>query len=107
MDDFFYEIKIMSTLDHKNILKFLGVSITSSGDVFLITEYMEHGSVKDLIEKTGGDIDFKLKVRRSYGYRYIYGYRYGYSPLNAIFYSNTIDKVGMRCSPWNGIPSYL
>lgn len=62
MDDFFYEIKIMrcrmssvriltvdSTLDHNNVLKFLGTSISNSGEVFLITEFMEHGSIKGKI----------------------------------------------------------
>jgi len=63
MEDFLYEIKIMSTLDHKNILKFLGASITSSGDVFLVTEFMDHGSVKDVIDKTQGKMDWKLKIR--------------------------------------------
>ena len=29
----------------------------------MITEYMEHGSVKDVLEKTGGRIDWKLKIR--------------------------------------------
>jgi len=63
MDDFLCEIKIMSTLDHKNILKFLGTSITAEGDVLLVTEFMENGSVKDLLDKTGGKIDWKLKMR--------------------------------------------
>eukprot|EP01119_Soliformovum_irregulare_P006174 TRINITY_DN1796_c0_g2_i1.p1 TRINITY_DN1796_c0_g2~~TRINITY_DN1796_c0_g2_i1.p1 ORF type:complete len:1144 (-),score=335.54 TRINITY_DN1796_c0_g2_i1:51-3482(-) len=62
MDDFFYEIKIMSTLEHKNVLKFLGTSITHSGEVFLVTEYMEHGSIKDLLSNTE-NVDWKLKIR--------------------------------------------
>jgi tRNA A-37 threonylcarbamoyl transferase component Bud32 len=63
MDDFLYEIKIMSTLDHQNVLKFLGASITANGEVFLVTEFMEHGSVKDLLANTDGKIDWKLKIR--------------------------------------------
>jgi len=63
MDDFLYEIKIMSTLDHQNVLKFLGASITQTGEVFLVTEFMEHGSVKDVLANTEGKIDWKLKIR--------------------------------------------
>jgi len=63
MDDFLYEIKIMSTLDHQNVLKFLGASITPTGEVFLVAEFMEHGSIKELLSNTDGKIDWKLKIR--------------------------------------------
>ncbi len=63
MEDFLFEIKIMSSLDHKNILKFLGASITKTDEVFLVAELMENGSIRDLLSKTDGHLDWKLKIR--------------------------------------------
>eukprot|EP01114_Cavostelium_apophysatum_P011195 TRINITY_DN2539_c0_g2_i2.p1 TRINITY_DN2539_c0_g2~~TRINITY_DN2539_c0_g2_i2.p1 ORF type:complete len:1198 (+),score=392.63 TRINITY_DN2539_c0_g2_i2:210-3803(+) len=63
MEDFLYEIKIMSSLNHENILELLGVCITKTDDVLLVTEFMEHGSMRDLLNRSGGKVDWKLKIR--------------------------------------------
>eukprot|EP01117_Protostelium_nocturnum_P009990 TRINITY_DN3560_c0_g1_i1.p1 TRINITY_DN3560_c0_g1~~TRINITY_DN3560_c0_g1_i1.p1 ORF type:complete len:912 (-),score=324.37 TRINITY_DN3560_c0_g1_i1:23-2758(-) len=62
-EDFFKETNIMTGLDHQNILKFLGASISANGEVLLLTEYMENGSMRELFEKSGGKLDWKLKLR--------------------------------------------
>jgi len=63
VQDFLVEIKIMSTLDNENILKFLGASISENNDILLVMEYMEKGSLRDVLLKTEGKIDWKLKLR--------------------------------------------
>lgn len=63
MEDFLYEIKLMSSLKHENVLKFIGTSISQSGEVLLVMQYMEHGSVRDLLDRTNGKVDWKLKLR--------------------------------------------
>lgn len=45
------------------MLKFLGTSISESGEVFLVAEFMEHGSLRDLIYRAEGKVDWKLRVR--------------------------------------------
>eukprot|EP01116_Phalansterium_solitarium_P003345 TRINITY_DN14166_c0_g1_i1.p1 TRINITY_DN14166_c0_g1~~TRINITY_DN14166_c0_g1_i1.p1 ORF type:complete len:596 (+),score=240.19 TRINITY_DN14166_c0_g1_i1:408-2195(+) len=61
--DFPFEIQLMSSMDHENVIKFLGVAICEGNEMLLVMQYMEHGSLKDLIQRSGGKIDPKLKLR--------------------------------------------
>eukprot|EP01119_Soliformovum_irregulare_P021472 TRINITY_DN7153_c0_g1_i2.p1 TRINITY_DN7153_c0_g1~~TRINITY_DN7153_c0_g1_i2.p1 ORF type:complete len:1103 (-),score=306.90 TRINITY_DN7153_c0_g1_i2:47-3286(-) len=63
MQDFLNEIQLMSGLQHDNVLKFFGASITKGDEIFLVIEYMEHGSLRDLLLRTEGQMDRKLKLR--------------------------------------------
>lgn len=63
MEDFIYEIKLMSSLKHENILKILGTCITQTGEVSLVMPYMEHASIRDLLDENDGKVDPKLKIR--------------------------------------------
>jgi serine/threonine protein kinase len=56
-------INFNSTLDDENILKFLGACITENNEILLVMEYMERGSLRDVLNKTEGKIDWKLKIR--------------------------------------------
>ena len=49
LEDFFREITVMSKLSHPNIVLLMGIYVDSLGDRFIITEYMERGSVYDML----------------------------------------------------------
>jgi len=61
--NFLMEIKISNAFEHKNILKFLGTTITSNNEIYLVMEYMDNGSLKDVLDKNPTNFDFKLKLR--------------------------------------------
>ena len=44
-------------------MKFLGACFTQAGQVYLVTEYLENGSLRDILDKTKEQIDWKLKIR--------------------------------------------
>ncbi|PRP80357.1 hypothetical protein PROFUN_11926 [Planoprotostelium fungivorum] len=61
-EEYYNEIRLMSAMDHPNILRFLGASISSNGDVMLLSEFMDFGSIRDLMQKEE-KISFNLKCR--------------------------------------------
>ncbi|OQS02799.1 kinase, partial [Thraustotheca clavata] len=48
---FMNEIKMFSTLQHDNIVSFVGVSWTTLNDLALITEFLDNGDLRDLLVK--------------------------------------------------------
>jgi len=67
VDEFIKEIAILSKLHHPNILLFLGASISNNG-LFIVTEYMNRGSVygnlHSPLNKVNGKskLDYKMKL---------------------------------------------
>jgi serine/threonine protein kinase len=54
LDDFHAEIDMLKQLSHPNIVQFLGISQLAEQnnprDVLLITEYLPHGSLEDVLQ---------------------------------------------------------
>lgn len=48
-DDFLYEIRFIRTLHHRNIVWFYGANTNVTGDMFLVMEYVERGSLSDIL----------------------------------------------------------
>ncbi len=63
IEDFETEIMFMRTVRHKNIVLFIGAGKSQPGDVpFLVMEYMERGSLKDVLYDLSIDIDYDRKL---------------------------------------------
>ncbi len=64
IEDFETEIMFMRTVRHKNIVLFIGVGKSQSGDVpFLVMEYMEGGSLRNILHDLSIDINCKRKIK--------------------------------------------
>ena len=63
IEDFETEIKFMRTVRHKNIVLFIGAGKSQPGDVpFLVMEYMERGSLRNVLYDLSIDIDYERKL---------------------------------------------
>ncbi|XP_062519182.1 probable serine/threonine-protein kinase drkC [Corticium candelabrum] len=63
IDDFETEIMFMRTVRHKNIVLFIGAGKSQPGDVpFLVMEYMERGSLRNVLYDLSIDIDYERKL---------------------------------------------
>ena len=63
LEDFETEIMFMRTVRHKNIVLFIGAGKSQPGDVpFLVMEYMERGSLKNVLYDLSIDIDYERKL---------------------------------------------
>ena len=49
LQDFYVEVKAMCKLSHPHVVLFMGVSVDDKGDHYIITEFMDWGSVFDII----------------------------------------------------------
>jgi len=58
------EFAMLTGVNHPNIVQFLGICDHSSG-IYLITEYIEHGDLFDLLVFSGSSIDWKTKAKIS------------------------------------------
>jgi len=56
------EYGMLQGLNHPNIVQFLGICDHSSG-IYLITEYVEHGDLFDLLIFSPGSVSWKVKVK--------------------------------------------
>lgn len=59
--DFLVEVKILSALDHPNVVKFLGISTSGQEDLLLVLELMAYGSLADVLYGTPG-LDPLLRI---------------------------------------------
>ncbi|RLN45972.1 hypothetical protein BBJ28_00019496 [Nothophytophthora sp. Chile5] len=50
VNDFLAEVKLMASLDHPCIVQFVGVAWDSLTDLCVLTEYMEGGDLRDLLQ---------------------------------------------------------
>ncbi|XP_062519048.1 receptor tyrosine-protein kinase erbB-4-like isoform X2 [Corticium candelabrum] len=64
VEDFETEIMFMRTVRHKNIVLFIGAGKLQPGDVpFLVMEYMERGSLRNVLYDLSIDINCKRKIK--------------------------------------------
>ena len=58
LQEFIIEIKLMSALVDPNVVEFIGMSFDPENDrLFLVLEMMERGSLKDVIERKGANLE--------------------------------------------------
>ena len=62
LSEFLREIKLMSALRHENVVEFIGVSHSDSGELYLVTELMQNGSLSDLIERKQNNLPWSLRL---------------------------------------------
>ncbi|KAK2142276.1 hypothetical protein LSH36_978g00013 [Paralvinella palmiformis] len=62
-DDFRREVKIMSSFDHENILKLIGVVPTKDDSPYMIFEYMEHGDLTEVLRRNDPCLGAKYHIR--------------------------------------------
>ena len=63
IEDFETEIMFMRTVRHKNIVLFIGAGKSQPGDApFLVMEYMERGSLRNVLYDLSIDIDYDRKL---------------------------------------------
>ncbi|KAG9409052.1 hypothetical protein AC1031_019312 [Aphanomyces cochlioides] len=55
MESFMLEIKLMSKLDHPNIVRFVGVAWTTLVQLKMLTEYMPRGNVRMLLQNVNAN----------------------------------------------------
>eukprot|EP01137_Pigoraptor_chileana_P003007 Opistho-2@42595 len=60
--EFVREIACMCGLRHPNIVMFMGACVRPPGPIFLVTEYLERGTLVDLFDDTS--VQFTWKLRR-------------------------------------------
>eukprot|EP00339_Tiarina_fusa_P002389 CAMPEP_0117039920 /NCGR_PEP_ID=MMETSP0472-20121206/27975_1 /TAXON_ID=693140 ORGANISM="Tiarina fusus, Strain LIS" /NCGR_SAMPLE_ID=MMETSP0472 /ASSEMBLY_ACC=CAM_ASM_000603 /LENGTH=291 /DNA_ID=CAMNT_0004750521 /DNA_START=296 /DNA_END=1168 /DNA_ORIENTATION=+ len=64
LQEFLVEIKYMSALIHENIVQFLGILISpDNSKLYLVTELMHYGSVRDLLSKKGANLTWDLRLQ--------------------------------------------
>ena len=64
IEDFETEIMFMRTVRHKNIVLFIGAGKSQPGDVpFLVMEYMERGSLRNVLYDLSIDINYQRKIK--------------------------------------------
>ena len=72
------EIEVLSKVDHKNVLKYYGYS-KEQGKLRIITDYMEEGSLKNIIEEIGA---FPVSLIKLYTRQIAKGLKYLHSKGN-------------------------
>ncbi len=50
-------------MNNPNVLGCFGASISDNGEIIAVVQYMEQGSLRDILTKYGGKLDYKLKLR--------------------------------------------
>jgi len=64
LQEFLIEIKLMSALEHDNIVAFLGVSaVPDDNKLYLITELMHQGNLRDVLDRKGENLPWKLRLK--------------------------------------------
>ena len=54
VEEFKTEAQVMKDIDHPNLLKLLGVCTHSNGNIYIVTELMQHGSLLDYLRHGKG-----------------------------------------------------
>ena len=64
LNEFLREIKLMSALRHENVVEFMGVSHSiATGELYLVTELMQNGSLFDLLDKKQRNLPWSLRLQ--------------------------------------------
>lgn len=61
--NFLSEIKLMSTLKHKSVVEFIGITLAGGHKISLITELMKMGSLRDVLDKKGDNLPWNVRCK--------------------------------------------
>jgi len=50
-------------LKHKFVVEFLGISFRSQNAMVLVIELMQHGNLRDLLDRKGDNLPWKFRLR--------------------------------------------
>eukprot|EP01102_Stenamoeba_stenopodia_P020040 TRINITY_DN768_c0_g1_i1.p1 TRINITY_DN768_c0_g1~~TRINITY_DN768_c0_g1_i1.p1 ORF type:complete len:918 (-),score=161.17 TRINITY_DN768_c0_g1_i1:30-2558(-) len=63
MDNFLVEIKFLSSINHPNVVKLLGIASPCDNELNIIMELMERGNLRDIIAAKSRNLTFELKIK--------------------------------------------
>ena len=58
-----WSINTCSVLKHKFVVEFLGISFRTQNEMVLVIEFMQHGNLRDLLDRKGNNLPWKLRLR--------------------------------------------
>jgi serine/threonine protein kinase len=76
LKEFLVEIKLTSALHHANVVHLHGISCSPEKELYIITELLHHGSIRDVLDAKGSnltwDIRAKLLIDAAKGMNYLH-----------------------------------
>lgn len=97
--DFLVEIRLMHALRHSNVVQFEGIAY-NEGRLYLVSELMQRGSVKDVILRKGRNLSWeirtKLLIDAAMGIKYLHSKKLIHrdiKPQNLLVNSKWVCKV--------------
>ncbi|TMW66837.1 hypothetical protein Poli38472_011953 [Pythium oligandrum] len=86
IEAFFTEVKLMSTLEHERVVRFVGVAWDSLSDLCVLTELMEGGDLRTVLNR------FETVERRSHGFDFV-KVRIAVHVAHALTYLHSLQPV--------------
>mmetsp|Transcript_7869 Transcript_7869/g.33103 ORF Transcript_7869/g.33103 Transcript_7869/m.33103 type:complete len:407 (+) Transcript_7869:216-1436(+) len=100
LKEFLVEIKLTSAMHHENVVRLIGMSCSTEGDIYLVTELLGHGSIRDVLDKKGRnlrwDVRLKLACDSAKGMAYLHSrsvIHRDLKPKNLLVSSDWVGKV--------------
>jgi hypothetical protein len=50
-------------LKYKYVVEFIGISFRTDNEMILVLELMQHGNLRDLLDRKGANLPWKLRLR--------------------------------------------
>jgi len=50
-------------LKHKFVVEFLGISFRTQNEMVLVIEFMQHGNLRDLLDRKGDNLSWEFRLR--------------------------------------------
>lgn len=63
LKEFLVEIKLTSAMNHENVVHLIGMSCSPEGEIYLVTELMSHGSIRDVLDKKGRNLRWDVRLK--------------------------------------------
>lgn len=61
--DFLVEIKLTAALYHEQVVRLIGVSCSPDLDLYIVTELMERGSIRDVLDSKGANLRWDIRLK--------------------------------------------
>jgi len=58
-----WSINTCSVLKHKFVVEFLGISFRTQNEMVLVIEFMQHGNLRDLLDRKGDNLPWESLLR--------------------------------------------
>ena len=63
LKDFLLEIKLTSEMYHENVVKLIGVCCSPELDLYLVTELLHRGSIRDVLNTKGKNLNWDIRLK--------------------------------------------